>query len=117
MPKIRDSPKAIRARMSSIAFVALGAVYPCELIEKIVDIARRYNVFVLADEIYANIVYSGHPTCSLSEVIGEVPGMALRGISKEYPWPGGRCGWIEVYNKDKNPKTEWKHYPVNFYSF
>jgi aspartate/methionine/tyrosine aminotransferase len=68
-----------------------------------VDIARRYNVFVLADEIYANIVYSGHPTCSLSEVIGEVPGMALRGISKEYPWPGGRCGWIEVYNKDKNP--------------
>ncbi|MBN2093141.1 aminotransferase class I/II-fold pyridoxal phosphate-dependent enzyme, partial [candidate division KSB1 bacterium] len=37
----------------------------------------------------------------LSEVIGDVPGMALCGISKEYPWPGSRCGWIEVFNQDK----------------
>jgi len=109
MPDLVDLENKVRYNdsIAGILFInpdnPTGAVYPCELIEKIVDIARRYNVFVLADEIYANIVYSGHPTCSLSEVIGEVPGMALRGISKEYPWPGGRCGWIEVYNKDKNP--------------
>jgi aspartate/methionine/tyrosine aminotransferase len=23
----------------------------------------------------------------------------MRGISKEYPWPGARCGWLEVLNK------------------
>ncbi len=109
MPDLVDLENKVRYNdsIAGILFInpdnPTGAVYPCELIEKIVDIARRYNVFVLADEIYANIVYSGHPTCSLSAVIGEVPGMALRGISKEYPWPGGRCGWIEVYNKDKNP--------------
>ncbi|KKL13189.1 hypothetical protein LCGC14_2528260, partial [marine sediment metagenome] len=33
-------------------------------------------------------------------------GMALRGISKEYPWPGSRCGWIEVFNKDKWPSFD-----------
>ena len=109
MPDLVDLENKVRYNdsIAGILFInpdnPTGAVYPCELIEKIVDIARRYNVFILADEIYANIVYSGHPTCSLSEVIGEVPGMALRGISKEYPWPGARCGWIEVYNKDKNP--------------
>jgi len=26
----------------------------------------------------------------------------MKGISKELPWPGSRCGWIEVYNKDKD---------------
>ena len=36
-------------------------------------------------------------------MIGDVPGIALRGISKEYPWPGARCGWIEVFNQDKYP--------------
>jgi aspartate/methionine/tyrosine aminotransferase len=109
MPDLVDLENKVRYNdsIAGILFInpanPTGSVFPCEIIEKIVDIARRYNVFLLADEIYANIVYSDYPTCGLSEVIGDVPGMALRGISKEYPWPGGRCGWVEVYNKDKNP--------------
>ena len=35
----------------------------------------------------------------LSEVIGDVPAIVMRGISKELPWPGSRCGWIEVLNR------------------
>jgi aspartate/methionine/tyrosine aminotransferase len=35
-------------------------------------------------------------------VIGTVPGIALKGISKEYPWPGGRSGWFEVFNKNRD---------------
>ncbi|MBU1172126.1 MAG: pyridoxal phosphate-dependent aminotransferase [Proteobacteria bacterium] len=80
-----------------------GAVYPREILEKIVDIARRYKLFVICDEIYAHIVYDDAGTVHLSEVIGDVPGIALRGISKEFPWPGARCGWIEVFNQDSYP--------------
>lgn len=80
-----------------------GAVYPRDILEKMVDIARRYKLFVVCDEIYAHIVYESAATLHLSEVIGDVPGIALRGISKEYPWPGARCGWIEVFNQDKYP--------------
>ncbi len=80
-----------------------GAVYPRKILEQIVDIARRYDIFVVCDEIYAHIVYDNAETVHLSEVIGEVPGIALRGISKEYPWPGGRCGWLEVFNQKENP--------------
>lgn len=80
-----------------------GAVYPREILEKIVDIARRYKLFVICDEIYAHIVYEDAATVHLSEVIGDVPGIALRGISKEYPWPGARCGWLEVFNQEKFP--------------
>jgi aspartate/methionine/tyrosine aminotransferase len=79
-----------------------GVVYSEELLKKIVDIARRYDLFVVCDETYAHIVYNGAKTTHLSEVIGEVPGLALRSISKEYPWPGARCGWIEIFNKKRS---------------
>jgi len=81
-----------------------GVVYDKELLLAIVDIARRHGLFVVADETYANITYNGAEACSLSEVIGDVPGLSLRSISKEYPWPGARCGWIEVFNKDRHPE-------------
>ncbi|MBN2716499.1 MAG: pyridoxal phosphate-dependent aminotransferase [Deltaproteobacteria bacterium] len=76
-----------------------GAVYGRDTMEAIVDIARRYGVMVIADEIYQEITYNGARPVLLSDVIEEVPGIALKGISKEFPWPGGRCGWFEVYNQ------------------
>lgn len=75
-----------------------GMVYPKETLEKIVAIAREFDLFIIADEVYNNIVYNGEQTVPISDVIGEVPAIALKGISKEFPWPGSRCGWIEVYN-------------------
>ncbi len=79
-----------------------GAVYPQNTLEEIVKIAREHDLFVLCDETYTNIVYPGNKTASLSEVIGDTPGIALRSISKEFPWPGARCGWMEVFNQDKD---------------
>lgn len=76
-----------------------GMVYPKEVLRKIVDIAREFNLFLISDEIYINITYNNARAYSLAEVIDEVPGIALRGISKEFPWPGARCGWMEFYNK------------------
>jgi alanine-synthesizing transaminase len=40
----------------------------------------------------------------ISDVIGDVPAIAMKGISKELPWPGSRCGWIEVYNYGRDPQ-------------
>jgi aspartate/methionine/tyrosine aminotransferase len=79
-----------------------GAVYPREVLEEIAAIARENDVFIIADEIYANIVYDGRGRLNMSEWIGDVPGIAMRGISKEYPWPGARCGWLEVLNKGRD---------------
>jgi aspartate/methionine/tyrosine aminotransferase len=80
-----------------------GAVYPREVMEAIVEIARRYDLFLICDEVYQHIYYNGTTTAALAEVIGDVPAIAMRGISKEMPWPGARCGWIEVYNREKDP--------------
>jgi alanine-synthesizing transaminase len=81
-----------------------GAVYPVAVLKEIVAIAEEFRLFIIADEIYQNIVYSGHETKPLAAVIGEVPGISMKGISKELPWPGSRCGWIEVYNSQKDPQ-------------
>ncbi|MBI5017029.1 MAG: pyridoxal phosphate-dependent aminotransferase [Deltaproteobacteria bacterium] len=79
-----------------------GAVYPESILEEMIDIARRHDLFVIADEVYGNIVYNGQATRPISDLIGRVPAIALKGISKELPWPGARCGWIEVYNADRD---------------
>jgi aspartate/methionine/tyrosine aminotransferase len=73
------------------------------VLEEIVAIAREHDLFLIADEIYTHIVYNGHRTLHLSEVIGDVCGVVMRGISKEFPWPGSRCGWIEVLNRGRDP--------------
>ncbi|MBE0500008.1 MAG: pyridoxal phosphate-dependent aminotransferase [Desulfuromonadales bacterium] len=80
-----------------------GAVWPERFLKEIVDIAREYDLFLICDEIYLNIVYNGQSTKPISDLIGDVPAISMKGISKELPWPGSRCGWIEVYNADKDP--------------
>ncbi|MCF7805320.1 MAG: pyridoxal phosphate-dependent aminotransferase [Candidatus Marinimicrobia bacterium] len=108
MPDLEDLENKIKYNDSIAGMLIInpdnptGTVYPKEFMAKMVAIAKKYNVFVLCDEIYANIVYNGIETANLSEVIGGLPGIALRGISKEFPWPGGRCGWIEVFNQHKD---------------
>jgi aspartate/methionine/tyrosine aminotransferase len=98
--KIKDNPQIV-----GILIVnpdnPTGFVYSPKIMADIVAIAKRYNLFIISDEIYSNLVYDV-PYQKLASVIGEVPGIAMRGISKEFPWPGARCGWVEFYNRDKD---------------
>jgi len=79
-----------------------GMVYPLKTLQRIVEIAKEFNLMLISDEIYLNITYNGAKAYSLAEVIIDVPGIAMKGISKEFPWPGSRCGWMEYYNRDKD---------------
>ena len=81
-----------------------GMVYPPETLRRIVEIAREFNLFLIADEIYINITYNGVRATPLAEVAGDVPAIVMRGISKEMPWPGARCGWAEYYNRHTDPE-------------
>ena len=85
-----------------------GMVYPVETLKEIVAVAKEYDLFLVVDEVYCNIVYNDQQTVPISDVIGDVPAIALKGISKEFPWPGSRCGWIEVYNFGRD--ESFQHY-------
>jgi len=79
-----------------------GIVYSDENMKGIVALAKKYNLFIISDEIYSNLVFDGVEYKKLAQYIDDVPAIAMRGVSKEFPWPGGRCGWIEFYNRDKD---------------
>ncbi len=84
-----------------------GAVYPTEVMRAIVEICEKNDLFIICDEVYQNITYNGTKAAPLCTVIGDkVPALCMRGTSKEMPWPGGRCGWIEVYNGHRDPMFE-----------
>ncbi len=79
-----------------------GAVFPQSIIRGLVDICDEYGVLPIFDECYANTVYGGTEFVHLGDVIGGAPGISLRSMSKDVPWPGGRCGWMEAYNQEKH---------------
>ncbi|CCK78931.1 pyridoxal phosphate-dependent aminotransferase [Desulfobacula toluolica] len=81
-----------------------GTVFPESILKAIVAIAEEFNLFIIADEIYQNLIYNGKKSKPLAAVIGDVPAISMKGISKELPWPGSRCGWIEVYNARNKPE-------------
>ena len=114
MPDIEDLENKIKYNPTIAGILLInpdnptGAVYPEPLLKKIVSLAEKYDLFIVCDETYAHIVYDDKDKTHLSQVINGVPGMSLRSISKEYPWPGARCGWLEVFNKEKDP--EFKRY-------
>ncbi len=113
MPDVDDIRNRVKYNDSIAGILLLtpdnptGAVYPREILDEIVKIAQEYKLFIIADEIYAHIVYEGYPRLHMSQWIQDVPALSMRGISKEYPWPGARCGWLEILNRneDKNFAT------------
>ena len=71
-----------------------GAVMPKEELSKVAELARKYNLLVISDEIYARLVYGINHTCFTS-----LPGMKeqtilLGGFSKSYAMTGWRIGYV-----------------------
>jgi aspartate/methionine/tyrosine aminotransferase len=103
-PDVRELEQKVKSHSSIVGILVInpdnptGFVYPEETLRQIVAIAKEYDLFIIVDETYQNIVYNGKKTVLLCDIIGDVPGISLKGISKEFPWPGSRCGWMEVYN-------------------
>jgi aminotransferase len=70
-----------------------GAVLPKKELEKIAELARRYNLLVISDEVYCRLVYGVEHTC-----LAGLPGMRertilLNGFSKAYAMTGWRIGY------------------------
>jgi aspartate/methionine/tyrosine aminotransferase len=106
LPDMEDLYNKVKYNPSIVGILIInpdnptGMVYPKEVLLEFVRIAREFNLLLIADEIYQNITYNGIEAVSLAEVAGELPAISLKGISKEFPWPGSRCGWMEFYNRE-----------------
>ena len=73
-----------------------GAVYPRALLERLVAIARRHGLLLLADEIYDEILYEAVSFQPLAEIAGSHPCLSFGGLSKVYRACGYRIGWLSL---------------------
>lgn len=70
-----------------------GASYPKPLLEKLVAIAAKYRLLLMADEIYDGILYDGNTFQPLAPLAGDVPCLTFSGLSKVHRACGWRVGW------------------------
>jgi aminotransferase len=87
-----------------------GAVTPPDVIRKIADLAIRHDILIIADEIYAKLIYPPHEHLSLATL----PGMkqrtiTLNGFSKSYAMTGWRIGYMAAPADFVEKLTEPRH--------
>ena len=79
-----------------------GANYPPELVARIVAIAERHGLLLMADEIYDHILYDGATFQPLAPLAGDVPCISFGGLSKVHRACGWRVGWAVLSgNREK----------------
>ncbi len=77
-----------------------GAVYPRDVLERVVDIARRHHLAVFSDEIYDQMTYDGAQHVPLATLADDVLCATFSGLSKVYRACGYRVGWV-VFSGDR----------------
>jgi len=75
-----------------------GSVYPKAHLAKLVAIAERHRLPILADEIYCGLVFEPHVFQPLAELSPRVPVVTVGGLAKQFVVPGWRVGWLMLHD-------------------
>jgi alanine-synthesizing transaminase len=73
-----------------------GAVYSRQVLEGMLDIARRHGLLVFADEIYDQIIYDRAVHHTAAALAPDVPMISMGGLSKTHRAAGFRSGWLAI---------------------
>jgi alanine-synthesizing transaminase len=107
-PDIDDMRKKITPNTRAIVVInpnnPTGALYPVELLQQIVDLAREHQLIVFADEIYDKTLYDGAEHTSIASLADDVLFLTLNGLSKNYRSCGYRAGWMVVSGEKRHAK-------------
>ena len=108
MPDIADIRRKVTPRTRAIVVInpnnPTGALYPPELLERIVQVAREHELVILADEIYDKTLYDGHQHTSIASLADDVLCLTYNGLSKNYRSCGYRAGWMVVSGEKRHAR-------------
>ncbi len=97
-PDIQDMRSKVTDRTKGIVVInpnnPTGALYPKELLEEIVQIAREHDLILFADEIYDRLVMDGEEHIALASLAPDLLTVSFNGLSKSHLLAGYRCGWM-----------------------
>ena len=97
-PDMADIRKKITSRTKAIVIInpnnPTGALYPREVLQQIVDIAREHQLMIFSDEIYDRLVMDGEEHVSIASLAPDLFCVTYSGLSKSHMVAGFRIGWM-----------------------
>ena len=104
LPDIADIESKITDRTKAIVVInpnnPTGALYPKDMLELLVDVARRHGLMIMADEIYDRLVMDGEKHVSIASLAPDLFCVTFNGLSKSHMVCGYRVGWM-VFSGNK----------------
>ena len=104
-PDIDDIKSKITDRTKAIVLInpnnPTGALYPKEILQQIVDIAREHQLIIFSDEIYDRLVMDGEKHISIASMAPDVFCVTFSGLSKSHMIAGFRIGWMVLSGNKK----------------
>ena len=105
MPDLADMEAKITPKTKGIVVInpnnPTGAVYPREIVEKIVELAEKHQLALFCDEIYDKILYDGAVHISPASLGANVFCVTYNGVSKNYRAAGFRAAWMVLSGNRK----------------
>jgi len=104
LPKVEEFEKRITDKTKAILICnpsnPTGALYTPEELEQLRDLAVKYDLFLIADEVYREFVYDGYKHMSVMHLKGiEDRVVLVDSNSKRYSQCGTRTGYFISKNK------------------
>ncbi|MEI6495250.1 MAG: pyridoxal phosphate-dependent aminotransferase [Actinomycetota bacterium] len=107
-PDLDDIRRKITPNTKAIVVInpnnPTGALYPTELLQEIVEIARQHQLIVMADEIYDKTLYDGNTHTSIASLADDVLFVTFNGLSKNYRSCGYRAGWMILSGEKRHAR-------------
>ena len=117
-PDLADIESKVTPRTKAIVIInpnnPTGALYPREILEGIVDIARRHELMIFSDEIYDRLVMDGLEHTSIASLAPDLFCVTFSGLSKSHMIAGYRIGWM-VFSGNKRLGEDFM-YGINMLS-
>lgn len=108
MPDLADMAAKITPRTRALVVInpnnPTGALYPDDMLLRIVELARVHGLIVFADEIYDKTLYDGHTHTGIASLADDVLFLTFNGLSKNYRSCGYRAGWMVVSGEKRHAR-------------
>jgi alanine-synthesizing transaminase len=99
-PDLEDIASKITSNTRGIVIInpnnPTGALYPAEVLEGIIELARKHNLIIFSDEIYDKILYDDAKHVATASLADDVLFVTFNGLSKAYRVAGFRAGWMVI---------------------
>lgn len=108
-PDLGDIRSKITDKTKAIVLInpnnPTGAVYPKDVLEQIVQIAREHELIIFSDEIYDRLVMDGYEHTSIASLAPDVFCVTFSGLSKSHMVAGFRIGWMVLSGAKDRAKS------------